>query len=272
MNRLLLAGLAFSALIMPAMAADMPIKAPPPPPTWTGLYWGVNVGWIGASEYNITNTGTDTGPAGLGSALALGFIPGTIGVSHNGFIGGGQIGYNWQIDPSWVWGVEVDFQGTTAKGSNGSVSLVASPLVPIMGNTITTVYAYELDDLGTARARLGWLSSPNLLWYGTAGLAYGQTKLSTSVQCPNAVFPCFAQSSTATWSNHNLVGWTAGAGVEWKLTPVWSIKAEYLFAELGNSQHNTIVYTYAPFTSSLTSTVQREQDNIVRFGVNYKLF
>src|ERR1700730_14077967 len=132
MKRLLLAGLAFSALIMPAMAADMPIKAPSPP-TWTGLYWGVNVGWIGASEYNITNTGTDTGPSGLGTALALGVIPGTIQVSHSGFIGGGQIGYNWQIDPSWVWGVEADFQGTTATGSNGAVSLVPSPLVLYCG-------------------------------------------------------------------------------------------------------------------------------------------
>src|SRR6516165_7636390 len=133
MKRLLLAGLAFSALIMPAMAADMPLKAPPPPPIWTGLYWGVNVGWIGASEYNITNTGTDTGPSGLGSALALGLIPRTVAVGHNGFIGGGQIGYNWQIDPSWVWGVEADFQGTTATNSTGSVTLVGTPIVPIMG-------------------------------------------------------------------------------------------------------------------------------------------
>ena len=272
MNRLLLAGLAFSALIMPAMAADMPLKVPPPPPTWTGLYWGVNVGWIGASEYNITNTGTDTGPSGLGSALALGLIPRTVAVGHNGFIGGGQIGYNWQIDPSWVWGVEADFQGTTATNSTGSVTLVGTPIVPIMGDTITTVYKYELEDLGTVRARVGWLSSPNLLWYGTAGLAYGQTKLSTSVQCPLALPPCFSESTTATYTTHTSVGWTAGAGVEWKLTPVWSVKAEYLFAELGNSQHNTIVYTYGPFTSSLTSTVHREQDNIVRFGVNYKLF
>ena len=71
------------------------------------------------------------------------------------------------------------------------------------------------------------------------------------------------------------MGWTAGAGVEWKLTPVWSVKAEYLYAELGSQPANTIVYTYGPlvpFNSSLTSTVQREQDNIVRFGVNYKLF
>ena len=137
---------------------------------------------------------------------------------------------------------------------------------------VTTVYSYELDDLGTVRARLGWLSSPNLLWYGTAGLAYGQTKLDHELRkarspCP----PCQNESTTSTSSTHTSVGWTAGAGVEWKLSPVWSVKAEYLYAELG-SQHNTIVYTYGPFTSSLTSTVQRESDNIVRFGVNYKIF
>jgi len=273
MKRLLLAGLAFSVLIMPAMAADMPLKAPPPPPTWTGLYWGVNVGWIGSSQYNITNTGTDTGLGGLGTALALGVIPRSITVSHSGMFGGGQIGYNWQIDPSWVWGVEADFQGTTANGSTGTVSQVGGVLFP---DTITTVYKYELDDLGTVRARFGWLSSPNLLWYGTGGLAYGQTKLSSSVQCPLGLPPCFSTSATATSSTHTSVGWTAGAGVEWKLSPVWSVKAEYLYAELG-SQSNTIAYTYGPlvggpFNSSLTSTVQREHDNIVRFGVNYKLF
>jgi outer membrane immunogenic protein len=267
MKRLLLAGLAFSALIMPAMAADMPLKAPPPPPTWTGLYWGVNVGWVGSSQYNITNTGTDTGVGGLGTALAVGAIPGTIPVSHSGFIGGGQIGYNWQFDPSWVWGIEADFQGTTANGSAGSVFMTGPPFP---GN-ITTVYKYELDTLGTVRGRIGWLSSPNLLWYGTGGLAYGQTKLASAVQGPAAAPPCQNESTTATSSSHMSAGWTLGAGVEWKLSPVWSVKAEYLYAELG-SQNNTIVYTYGPFTSSLTSTVQREKDNIVRFDVNYKLF
>ena len=74
--------------------------------------------------------------------------------------------------------------GNHRDGSKGAVTLVGSPLVPIMGDTITTVYKYELDDLGTLRARLGWLSSPNLLWYGTAGLAYGQTKLSTVCAVP----------------------------------------------------------------------------------------
>jgi outer membrane immunogenic protein len=269
MKRLLLAGLAFSALIMPAMAADMPLKAPPPPPTWTGLYWGVNAGWIGGSQYNITNTGTDTGPLGLGTFLRIGAIPGSIPVSHSGIIGGGQIGYNWQLDPSWVWGVEADFQGTTTNGSAGSVVMVGPPFAG--AGSLTTVYKYELDDIGTVRARLGWLSSPSLLWYGTGGLAYGQTKLNTSAQCATCVVPFQNESTTATYSTHTTAGWTVGAGVEWKLTPVWSVKAEYLYAELGG-QSNTIVYTYGPFTSSLTSTVQREKDNIVRFGVNYKIF
>jgi outer membrane immunogenic protein len=267
MKRLLLAGLAFSVLIMPAMAADMRLKAPPPLSTWTGLYWGVNVGWIGSSQYNIANTGTDTDLSGLGTLLAVGAIPGSILVSHSGFIGGGQIGYNWQIDPSWVWGIEADFQGTTVNGSAGSVSLGVVPAQ----TQVTTVYKYELDDLGTVRARLGWLSSPNLLWYGTGGLAYGQTRLASSMQCPAALPPCQNESTIATSSTHTSAGWTAGAGVEWKLSPVWSVKTEYLYAELGG-QNNTIVYTYGPFTSSLTSTVQREKDNIVRFGVNYKIF
>jgi outer membrane immunogenic protein len=91
------------------------------------------------------------------------------------------------------------------------------------------------------------------------------------MRCPGGLPPCQNESTTATSSTHMSAGWTAGAGVEWKLTPVWSVKAEYLYAELG-SQSNTIVYTYGPFTSSLTSTVQREKDNIVRFGINYKIF
>jgi opacity protein-like surface antigen len=169
MKRLLLAGLAFSALIMPAMAADMPLKAPPPPPTWTGLYWGVNVGWIGGSEYNITNTGTDTGPSGLGTALAIGVIPRTIGVGHNGFIGGGQIGYNWQIDPSWVWGVEADFQGTTATNSSGAVTLVASPLVPIMGTP--SPRWPNTSSMISARCVQGSAGSPRRTCCGTVRLA-----------------------------------------------------------------------------------------------------
>ncbi len=80
MKKLVVIALASAALIAPAMAADLspaprPIyKAPPPPPvwSWTGWYIGSNFGWIGSTDNNITNTGTDTGTAGLGSMLAVG--------------------------------------------------------------------------------------------------------------------------------------------------------------------------------------------------------
>jgi outer membrane immunogenic protein len=64
-------------------------------------------------------------------------------------------------------------------------------------------------------------------------------------------------------------GWTVGAGVEWMFAPAWSVKAEYLYVDLG-SISNTIGYIYGPTSiSSLTSTFN-ERDNIVRAGINYK--
>src|SRR5436309_16141213 len=62
---------------------------------------------------------------------------------------------------------------------------------------------------------------------------------------PDTGSPCFSESTSSLSSTHTSVGWTVGPGVEWKFSPVWSVKAEYLYAELG-SQDNTIRYTYGP--------------------------
>src|SRR5215470_4509788 len=119
MKKLVVAALASAALIAPAVAADLaprPVyKAPPPPPppvwSWTGFYIGSNFGWIGSTENTITNTGTDGGLGGLGTYLGVGGIPGSVDAKHSNFIGGGQIGYNWQWTPNWVVGLEADFAG-----------------------------------------------------------------------------------------------------------------------------------------------------------------
>jgi outer membrane immunogenic protein len=65
-------------------------------------------------------------------------------------------------------------------------------------------------------------------------------------------------------------GWTVGAGLEWKFYPAWSLKAGYLYADLGNPS-NTVVYTSGGITSTLTS-IFHERDNIVRLGINYKIW
>jgi outer membrane immunogenic protein len=269
MKKFVVIALASVALIAPAMAADLspaprPVyKAPPPPPppawSWTGFYIGSNFGWIGSTENNITNTGTDTGTGGLGTALAVGAIPGSIGASHSNFIGGGQIGYNWQWTPNWVVGLEADFAG------------IASPSTTVISSfsgvtPFQTGYARALDDLGTVRGRIGYLATPSWLLYASGGLAYGETKLQTAFGCATCGPPASIVNLTDNWQT----GWTVGAGVEWRFAPQWSVKAEYLYVDLG-SISSTINYNYGPNSSSLTSTYN-ERDNIVRAGINYKFW
>jgi outer membrane immunogenic protein len=260
MKKLVISSLGLVAFSLPALATDLalPYKAPPPPipaPAilgWTGFYVGATAGWLGSENNNVTNAGG----GGLGIIAGLGGIPGTIGVSHSGYTGGVEVGYNWQAGPNWVLGVEEDFQGVDANGN----ATFASP-----GNVafppISTIYTRNLNWIATVRGRIGFLSSPGLLWYGTGGLAYGQTRFGSIAACS-----CSTEGNVA--SNIS-PGWTAGAGVEWRFAPAWSMKAEYLHVDLG-TQTNTIAVN-APFVGTLTSSV-RETDDIVRFGLNYKLY
>jgi outer membrane immunogenic protein len=256
MRRILLAGLALPALIMPAMAADIaPYNKVPLSPvlSWTGLYIGANAGWAGAAD-TITNTGTYTGAGGFGTLLTVGAIPGALTSNNTGFIGGGQIGYNWQVWPDWVAGIEADFEGVNAKSSN-ALTFLGSP--GFAG--ITTAYNRELDSLGTVRGRFGYLWFPSLLFYGTGGLAVGENKIGSTATCPT----CQAAGSTSNTS----VGWTLGGGGEWRFAPAWSMRAEYLYVDFG-LRSNTTSYAYSGNVTTQTSTV-RERDNIVRVGVNY---
>jgi outer membrane immunogenic protein len=117
---------------------------------------------------------------------------------------------------------------------------------------------------------VGWLSSPCWLWYATGGFAYAQIKLGSAWVCPTCLSPTAAQPGTALQTSATATGWTVGAGVEWRFAEDWSVKGEYLYVDLG-TETNTITYTYPPFTSSLTSSV-RENEHIVRFGVNYRFW
>jgi len=253
----------------PARAADITPQASAPAPAleglWAGAYAGLNAGWIWSGGDRINNTGTDTDSHGLGSALASGSIPGSLPLAHSGFIGGGQIGYNWHWAVHFVSGVEADFDGTNANGHANSVFPGTPSAVPL-STSFTTV----IDTVGTARFRAGWLFSPILLFYGTGGLAYGQTKLGSAFVCPTCIPPPASEASTALQASRTVAGWTAGAGVEWKLAAKWSAKLEYLYIDLG-PQYNTIQYSYPSATSSMTSTFHG-RDNIVRLGVNYRLF
>jgi outer membrane immunogenic protein len=274
MRKSLVAGMMVGLLIGPAVAADIVVpadmvpyyRAPLPIWGWDGFYIGGNVGGIFSSGNTITNTGSDTGVAGLGSMLNAGAIPGSVTLSQDGVIGGGQVGYNWQLGPSWVWGIEADVALTSARSSTTAAFGGNAVFVPS-----STFYSRELDSLGTVRGRAGFLFLPNLMGYGTGGLAFAETRVSSAFSCAACVPPAGAQGGTTNVSTYNPLGWTVGAGIEWQLTPGWSVKAEYLYVDLRNSQSSTVTYLYAPNSSSLTSTFN-ERDNIVRFGFNYRFY
>ena len=188
MNKIIssLAAIALAVSTGSALAADLPsLKAPPvvvpPPPLWTGFYFGANVGGIfdastGASIsaaplFNDTTGAALGAPSYFGAASAAS-IASNASLSNAGVIGGGQIGYNWQFNNSFLAGLEADIQGTTLS-SNASASGAATE--PSTGSLVSTTASLtkSLSYLGTVRGRLGFLATPTFLVFGSGGLAYG---------------------------------------------------------------------------------------------------
>jgi outer membrane immunogenic protein len=298
MKKVLLTAAALCALALPAIAADMapaprPVyKAPIPVPVciWCGFYLGLNAGgtWSDNNSVAVNSALTQDfvpGPASYGAASAAG-ASGNVPVGgRSGFIGGGQVGYNWQVAPAWLAGFETDIQGITGNG-NGTVTNAVGPFA--FGGApevVTTSIASSshLDYLGTVRGRLGYLFTPTFLLYGTGGLAYGGVKASTAINQSNndcVFFPatCIQGSTSSAGSlSQTRAGWTAGAGLEWMFASKWSAKAEYLHYDLGSvtfangalvTSSGTIPAAGGPSVVSTTSTAKFSGD-IVRAGVNF---
>ena len=246
MKKFLLAGAAFGALVGPAVGADVlePVYRAPAF-AWTGFYAGVNAGYTFNSLTSDTlSTNTFAFPAGggpqLGSAIAT-LANSTVPITNDGFIGGAQVGYDWQFAwfaSSLVGGVEADIQGVSGKGSSAFASTV-----PVAGsiNTLnqTAAVSSKLDYLGTLRGRLGILVGflgTTVLYYATGGLAYGGVSASTTVTQnltgPNGLTPPTWTGSGA-YSGTRL-GVAAGLGAEWLFFSNWSTSFEYLHYDLGS--------------------------------------
>jgi outer membrane immunogenic protein len=288
-------GISIVALLLSgvsALAADLPSRKgpavlpppPPPPPMWTGFYVGLNAGGTWSNNASIQTVGVPTyatefwGPGDHSVALAAvstGYLSGS---GNGGFIGGGQIGYNYQFWNNFVVGVEADIQGIA--GSSGSRSFVsAAPVGNWEDGESYTAYGVargSLDYIGTVRGRLGWLLTPSLLVYGTGGFAYGGVSLNTAFQAQSTLGPDFYSPvfGGVNYSN-TLTGWTAGGGLEWMFWPNWSAKVEYLYYDLGTVKQNSTLFQYSPFQdnelwgAAWTQTTARINGNIVRAGVNY---
>jgi outer membrane immunogenic protein len=237
-----------------AWAADLPVKAPPPPAvvpySWSGCYAGLNAGGASTSiRQNVT-------------------VPGIVGFDSNGnetsFTGGGQIGCNWQVDPRWVLGIEGDIDYLHASRSQTLAFRTAfAGSEDIVGSQQTT-----LRWLGTVRGRFGYVWD-RAFYYATGGLAFGEVDSSAAATIttvtPN---PSYSGSYSAT-----RIGWTAGGGVEYAITDRISGKLEYLYFDLGNASYNVVqrsgfIISGGPTTWSGSAKLS---GNIIRVGLNFKL-
>ncbi len=273
-------------------AADMPLKAPAPPPAlpgWAGFYGGFNVGGtFSDGSFDTTGVPVSFNPAGINlgapatlNALAVAL---TSNASRSGgqFIGGGQFGYSFQFNSVWVLGFEADIQalgGSIGASNVPTVSSFAPFGFPNNSYGGSAAFTERLDYLGTVRGRVGYLATPNLLAYGTGGLAYGGAHLSSSYSIQetfpgfnvNIVSPIAGAASASTTA----VGWTAGFGLEWMFASRWSAKFEYLYYDLGSLQVSVpltqVVNVTTPWATVLAQTNARFDGSIVRVGVSYHL-
>ncbi|MBY6240927.1 outer membrane protein [Methylosinus sp. Sm6] len=246
----------------PAAAADLPSRkeapvfVPPPVFSWTGPYIGLNLGGSWLTRNNDRNNwgwGWNNWNNNNGS--------------NAGVSGGLQIGYNYQLSPMFVVGLETDIQGTSIGGNNNNNNWWGWGA----GWWNNGFDRERVPWFGTVRGRLGVaLLDSRLLIYGTGGFGYGEVNRSTLLNW---------------WGNNNngqiRTGWTAGGGLEWAFLPNWSAKIEYLYTELENNNNNNDAWLLAtlPVTPGVVgvgawggnwwNNRRRTQINTVRAGVNY---
>jgi outer membrane immunogenic protein len=289
MRKLIFSTAAVALFAGSAFAADLPSRKgppmlPPPPPMWTGFYVGLNAGGTWGNSDN-TNFVTAPGFVNFGGISALGlnhalsaaaggngFIPG----NSTGFIGGAQVGYNYQFYNSFLVGVEADIQGVAgSKGTGVVTNFTTGPAFPANPTVTTMTASRSVDYIGTVRGRLGWLVTPTLLVYGTGGFAYGGVNSNVALvgaEAPPAG-PNNGVWATAGAFSNTRTGWTAGGGAEWMFWPNWSAKVEYLYYDLGRVNYAvapiTQVFPAAPYWTHFPSANTRFNGNIVRAGLNY---
>jgi outer membrane immunogenic protein len=267
MRRFIIAGVVGClalAVKAPVHAADMAVKAPPPPAapafSWAGGYVGGNIGAVWGREVIDPNFGIIFPP--FNNLAANIFTPAQFGQSPSttnratSVIGGGQIGYNWQSG-AYVYGLEGDFDGT---GVRAKSSTTISRTTLSGTQTVTANYSANIDWIGTIRGKIGYAWDRAMI-YGTGGVAVAGASLDTAyaeTQPAPPPTPLSASSSKA------VVGWTLGAGGEWAIGNAWSLGVEY--RHIGFSIRDFSVglpdATLAPFFPANGATLHISTDQV----------
>jgi outer membrane immunogenic protein len=248
------------ATTAPAIGADLkavPVVAGTP---WTGLYAGLSVGsrWTQADWSTTALNSPIFGALPPGSDFAASF-------GHAAFRLGGFLGVNYQIG-RWVVGVE----GDVGDAFDAKKTIVGIPGTNIDGtfplpNLDRTSVETRWD--ASIRARAGYLVAPNVLLYGTGGIAFqGVTETLVCSAFPNTPVGGCAGPATESF-NKTLTTWTAGGGIEAMFAGNWLARVDYRFADFGSLDH---IFSQAQTTSGPIATSTRFNTHTVTFGLGYK--
>ena len=243
MKSTLLGGAACLLSTVCALGADMgvPIGIPLalPPYTWTGCYAGAQAGG-GFGQKDLDDS------VGIVSSIS-GFTSANLNIS--GYMLGGQIGCDYQFASHWVAGVE----GAASGGNIGGSTAVATPGLP--GDSATFRQTTDLLTSVTARVGYAW---NNWLLYAKGGAAWASDRYS-------------AFDALATYDFEGLetrFGWTAGAGLEWAFSDIWSLKLEYDYYGFG-----TRSVTFIDNVSATVGPLDIKQNiQVIKLGVNFHVY
>ena len=230
-----------------AEAADNSLKtvAASQVPSWSGFYIG------GHGGYGENDDPFSLPIAGMSPTTS----PPVKGLKSNGWVAGGQVGYNWQY-AAIVGGFELDASATGIKGNSA----------PAVVTFLSQTYGDDVRLLGTARGRLGLAPTSDWLFYATGGLAWERLD---QISVLYSVGPGGSFTST-TISPANLFGWVLGAGVEARIAESnWIARLEYLHHDFGHLRTSNSVINTVPNGNS-NSPVGDQTIDIIRAGLSYK--
>jgi len=228
---------------------------------WTGFYVGGNVGGAWGSSDPSTSTAFDPAAYFASSSVSAIAAVGAQRVNSSSVTGGFTAGYNWQVNNA-VLGLEGDINYFGFKGS-----ATGSALYPCCAPTGFTVSSQvSADWLATIRGRIGFLAAPTWLLYATGGAAISEVKGNFNFT------DTFSAATESAAIRDTRLGWTAGVGTEYAFGGGWSLKAEYLYVDLGRASATStnLVGGVTQYPSNVYTHSVDLKSNIVRVGVNYK--
>ncbi len=255
MRRALLISIVFLALIAGASPAAAQYH-------WTGWYVGANAGGAWSDSDVATSTVSTSAPTYFPPVEVASIKSNGKGRLHSsGFTGGAQGGYNWQAG-SLVLGLEADFE-YLRQDATRKVGPIIYP--PGGGSAYRITQRLKTDYVFTLRPRVGW-AADNSLFYVTSGLAVG------SVNTRFNFTDNFLTGAKASGSKTSIEpGWTVGGGMEFGLTPNWTLRGEYLYVNMSTTTaHSSNLFYPGVFNPAPFRHRSDLELHIVRAAFNFK--